>query len=344
MANGSIPLSTNSTNLVTGTIYWSSTSYQDGNYSLVNVSIVVHMQGYGIQGTGSGTWDENGSLANTFSPYCNVPYGGWGDATVFTKNNIRVNHDSNGDGQIRFGTWMDFSFAGVYGLTGSGIAVMDHINRYPNINLSKISNTATTIKVKASVNNGISASKYKFNGNETTKNEYEFTGLKANTSYTIKAQAYGNGGWGNEASISIKTNNKSTITEIGDFTINGVDMTISGDSKDKSNIVVLIDGEEVVRRDNISSGEYELILTEEEKETIYELMGKNNSIEAVVRIESGGDKTDIGKDITLTGDVFSCVVNVNGVNKRGKVWVGTSQGNKQGIFTIGTSKGNVRGR
>ena len=87
MANGSIPLSTNSTDLVTGTIYWSSTPYQEGNYSLVNVSIVVHMRGYGIQGTGSGTWDENGSLANTFSPYCNVPYGGWGDATVFTKNN-----------------------------------------------------------------------------------------------------------------------------------------------------------------------------------------------------------------------------------------------------------------
>ena len=73
-------------------------------------------------------------------------------------------------------------------------------------------------------------------------------------------------------------------------------------------------------------------------------MGKNNSIEAVVRIESGGDKTDIEKDITLTGDVFSCVVNVNGVNKRGKVWVGTAQGNKQGIFTVGTSNGNVRGR
>ncbi len=344
MASGSIALSTNSTNLVTGAINWYSTTYPSENYSLVNVSIVVYMRGYGIQGTGSGTWDENGSLAKTFAPYCNVPYGGSGDAIVFTKNDIRVNHDSNGNGQITFGTWMDFPFAGVYGLTGSGIAYMDHINRYPNIDLSKISNTATTIKVRASVNNGISASKYKFNGNETTNNEYEFTNLNADTSYTIRAQAYGNGGWGNEASIIVRTNSKSTITEIGDFTINGVEMSISGDSKDKSNIVVLIDGEEVIRRDNIFSGEYELILTEKEKEKIYELMGNNNSIEAVVRIESGGDKTDIEKDITLTGDVFSCVVNVNGVNKRGKVWVGTAQGNKQGIFTVGTSNGNVRGR
>jgi len=74
MASGSISLSTQSTDRVTGAINWKSEAKSDGNYSLVNIEIWVYMNGYGIQGTGSGTWDENGSLANQFSPTCNVGY------------------------------------------------------------------------------------------------------------------------------------------------------------------------------------------------------------------------------------------------------------------------------
>lgn len=109
--------------------------------------------------------------------------------------------------------------------------------------------------------------------------------------------------------------------------------------------MVIVDEKEVIRRDNVPAGKYELILTEEEKETIYKLIGNNNnSIDVIIRVETGNSYVDIEKSITLTGDVFSCNVLVNGVLKKGKVWVGTANGNKQGIFTIGTANGNVRGR
>ena len=85
-------------------------------------------------------------------------------------------------------------------------------------------------------------------------------------------------------------------------------------------------------------------LTQEEKDTIYQLIGTNNSIDAILRIETGGASIDYNTRITLTGDVFSCYIKENGVLKRGKVWVGTGTGNKQGILTIGTNSGNVRGR
>ena len=119
-------------------------------------------------------------------------------------------------------------------------------------------------------------------------------------------------------------------------------MTISGDSN--CNVVVLVNGEETIRRNNVSSGAYTLTLTEDEKNRIYELIGNDNSLTTTIRIETGTEVSDITKSITLTGDVFSCHVKVNGVVKRGKVWIGTLNGNKQGIFTIGTSNGNVRGR
>ncbi len=221
----------------------------------------------------------------------------------------------------------------------------------PTVSISKVSNTATTIKVKASSNNGVTASKYKFkilkNGDiiedsgEILLDTYEFKELTPNTQYILRAKGYGNETWGEYSDdLSITTSKQSTITNIEDFTINGTKLNLSGDG----NIVVIKDGKELIRRNNIPAGEYELILTGDEKQKIYELMVNNNSINVIIRIETGNSYVDKEVNIALTGDVFSCKIKMNGVNKRCKVWVGTSNGNKQGIFTIGTSKGNRRGR
>lgn len=216
----------------------------------------------------------------------------------------------------------------------------------PVVSISEVSHTATSITIKCTDTNGISSEKYHvYNGDtfllETTNKEITIDNLNPSTTYKLKAYGYANGGFGNQSNIlSITTSSQSTITDIGDFSINGVKLTLSGNG----NIVIIVDGKEVVRRDNVPAGEYELILTEEEKETIYELIGNNNSISVVIRVETGSSYVDIEKDITLTGDVFSCNILVNGVLKKGKVWIGTTNGNKQGIFTIGTANGNVRGR
>lgn len=217
----------------------------------------------------------------------------------------------------------------------------------PVVSISEVSHTATSITIKCTDTNGIASEKYHiYNGDtfllETTNKEIIIDNLNPNTTYNLKAYGYANGSFGNQSNIlSVKTSAQSTITDIGDFSINGVNLTLSGEG----NIVVIVDEKEVIRRDNVPAGQYELILTEEEKETIYKLIGNNNnSIDVIIRVETGNSYVDIEKSITLTGDVFSCNVLVNGVLKKGKVWIGTANGNKQGIFTIGTANGNVRGR
>jgi len=274
--------------------------------------------------------------------------GGSGNEKVFEKSGIRVDHDENGNGKITLGTWMDFSFVGIYGLTGSGIAHMDHIDRKPIVSLAKETATATTLTVKASVTNSVSATKYKFICNRETKevttNKVTFENLKPSTRYTVKCSGYANGGYGDETSITITTDSQSTISEIGEFTLNGVKLKIEGKSGDKSTIKVVVSDQIIVIRENIGIGEYNLILTDEEKEKIYKLIGINDSINVTLRIETVGAGIDYNTDITLTGDVFSCTLTIDGINKKCKVWVGTASGNKQGIFTIGTNKGNVRGK
>lgn len=217
----------------------------------------------------------------------------------------------------------------------------------PVVSISEVSHTATSITIKCIDINGIASEKYHiYNGDtfllETTNKEITIDNLNPNTTYNLKAYGYANGSFGNQSNIlSVKTSAQSTITDIGDFSINGINLTLSGEG----NIVVIVDEKEVIRRDNVPAGQYELILTEEEKETIYKLIGNNNnSIDVIIRVETGNSYVDIEKSITLTGDVFSCNVLVNGVLKKGKVWIGTANGNKQGIFTIGTANGNVRGR
>lgn len=263
---------------------------------------------------------------------------------------LSVAHNADGSKTIPISAYYAEGYTEYYtpgSISLNGNLTLTKIIRYPDVSLSQVSKSATILKVKASVTNGIVASKYKFVCNnktiESTKNTAEFTNLVPHTKYKVTCKAYGNGGYGSEASINITTDSQNTISEIGDFTLNGVDMTISGNSADKSTISVKINGNTILTRDNISVGKYHLSLSENEIETIYKLIGGNDSIASIIVIDTNGSKVEYNKDIIITGDVFSCVICVNGVNKKGKVWVGTPSGNKQGIFTIGTTNGNKRG-
>lgn len=244
---------------------------------------------------------------------------------------------------------------GVNNVYGNGSFTLPAITVKPTVNIAKVSSSATTIKTKITSSNNVSLSNYKFElykGNnkvdqsgEITQNEYEFTNLTPNTAYKVKGYGYGNNNWSeNDASVSVTTNRQNSISNIGDFTLDGVTFTITGNPNDKSTIKILVGNTVVATRTNVGVGQYTLTLTDAEKETIYRLIGNNSSIGAVIRIDTGGATLDYNKNITLTGDVFSCSINVGGTIKKGKVWVGTPSGNKQGIFTIGTSNGNKRGR
>lgn len=318
----------------------------NGRVATLNYSIGLDMWSYAWWGTNAVVIRDvyiAGKKVTTGGTYSNLSGNPNNRQTLIT-GSVDLNVDSNGraDFNIQFNGWLyaNGDISKTENFTLDGVSV------HPEVKVEKVSVTATSLVVKASVTNGVSASKYKFmcNGEtkETSSNQVTFENLTPNRAYTVKCSGYSNGGYGSEASISITTNSKCSISKIGEFTIDGVTMTISGDSN--CNVVVLVNGEETIRRKNVSSGAYTLTLTEDEKNRIYELIGNDNSLTTTIRIETGTEVSDITKSITLTGDVFSCHVKVNGVVKRGKVWIGTLNGNKQGIFTIGTSNGNVRGR
>lgn len=336
MANGEVNTNTYSSSV--GSAYlkltWNATSKDNGKYQ-VNCKITAH-------GIAQYYWLAVHKLrvvVNEIKRY-EVDDIGVNAYNETTLTEFSFESDA-GDYEVKL--YGGFYSYGVENVSGYGTMKLEALR--PSVSISEISKTATSIKVKASVTNNIGASKYIFNCDgvtkETSSNECEFTGLTPNKKYSLKAKGYANGGYGEYGNtLYITTLSQSTITSIGDFDITGGNLTLSG----KGNIVVIIDGKEVVRRNDVLGGEYSLIFTEEEKDVIYKLMGNENSIDAIIRVETGNSHVDKEINITLTGDVFSCIVNVNGINKRGKVWVGTSTGNKQGIFTVGTSTGNVRGK
>lgn len=336
------------TNTYNNSCFWVDWSFarNSGKVVTLNYNIGLSMWNYAWWGSNAVVIKDvyiAGKKVTSGGTYSNLS-GNPENRQALISGTVELNVDSNGkaDFNIQFNGWLYAN--GDISKTES--FTLDGVSVHPEVKVEKVSVTATSLVVKASVTNGVSASKYKFicNGEtkEVTSNQVTFENLTPSKTYTIKCSGYANGGYGSEASTSIKTNSKCTISDTGDFTMDGITMNISGDSK--CNVVVLVNGEEIVRRNNVSSGTYTLTLTEEEKNRIYELIGNDNSLTTTIRIETGTEVSDMTKSITLTGDVFSCYVNVNGVIKRGKVWVGTATGNKQGIFTIGTNKGNVRGR
>ncbi len=217
----------------------------------------------------------------------------------------------------------------------------------PSVNISVSAKTATSMTIKANVNNGVSASKYTFVCGNTTKevssNTHKFIDLIPGTKYTIKARGYGNGGWGSYASTSATTSKQATITN-AELTTNGGKIDISNNSGEDCNLVILIDNNEIARRNKVENGTYNLIFSDEEQKNIYKLMGLNNSINCIVRLENANRNKDYEKEIIIANDAFSCSIFVNGAVKKGRLWIGTSKGNKRGIFVVGTKYGNRRGK
>lgn len=360
MASGSISLSTRSTDRVTGAIIWSSVKKPEENCSLVNIEIWVYMNGYGIQGIGNGTWDENGSLADQFNPQCNVPYGGSGNAKVFEKSGIRVNHDEKGDGKITLGTWMDFSFAGVTNLTGSGVAYMDHIDRKPVLTITSTSNiTLNTIDVSYRVDSGqFYGLEYRLNAGNwksiSGNPKITIKDLEPNTNYKIELRGFNQDKTliGNASnSQMVKTLDICRMSQIEDFKL-GTDLDITYNAiANVTNKIAILDKnkEELITYRECNNGKYTFVLSEAEKEKIYKKFSNNEKgIKVLIVLKSiQNNKEYIDNkevNVLLTGDVCSAIFMLNGILKKCKVWVGTSSGvNKQGIFVVGTSEGNKRG-
>ena len=316
MASGSIGLTSN-VSQAGGRIDWQSYTNNQGNYSDVSAQVYVVLNGWGIQGTGAGQWKENGNTVNTFSPYINIAWGGYGTVQVFTKNGIRVNHNDNGDAGITLGCDMQFSFAGVSNIGGSGWCTMDHIPRYATSTISERGKTINSISINWSSDVPTDHRRYSLNGggwtdtgdssSMTTSGYFTISNLEPNTSYKVKIQVKRRDSqlWSESNTITIITYNYATITEAPNITI-GEDATIKYNNPAGASTQVYIKaatGETLTTTQSATGGTHTFEFTNEENNYIYSLIPNNTKIDVVYYIVTSQN----GKSYTqsLSGKSFS---------------------------------------
>lgn len=293
MGSGSINLSSNQAN-ANGRIDWQSYANQAGNYSSVSAQVYVVLTGWGIQGTGAGQWKENGILANTFSPYVNIAWGGAGTVQVFNKNNIIVNHNDSGDAGITLGCDMQFSFAGISNIGGSGWCTMDHIPRYASAYLSERGKTINSISINWSTDANVDTVQYSLNGGgwnnapDAIKGDYRngyftISNLSNNTTYNvvIRVKRTDSQLWSSSSSLSITTYQYATLTEAPSITI-GQNATVKYNNPSGASVEVgifTIDSTtSIVPYISASGGSYTFVFTSQQNSNIYALIPNSTKI------------------------------------------------------------------
>lgn len=287
MASGSIGLTSNQPGYVSGRIDWQSYTNNKENYSDVSAQVYVVLNAWGIQGTGWGEWNENGNLANTFSPYVNIAWGGYGTVQVFEKSGIRVNHNDNGDASINLGCKMQFGFAGVSNIGGSGWCTMDHIPRYATSNISERGKSINTISINWTSDVPTDYRKYSINGGSWKDAEdtvasnnksgyFTISDLEPNTSYKIKLRVRRTDSqlWSESNTITIITYNYATITEAPDIII-GENATIEYNNPSGASTQVHIEsasGDLLTSKEDVTDGKYTFEFTESQIQNMYNLI------------------------------------------------------------------------
>lgn len=282
MASGSISLK-GSVSQASGRIDWSSTANQAGNYSTVVGKTYVVLKGWGIQGTGKGTWYENDVEKATFSPKVNVAYGGTGTTLVYTKSGIKVNHNaSTGKATIKLGASMAFTFAGVNSISGSGTCTLDTIPRYAAASISVGGYGLNYADINYSSDVTIDYAWYSLNdgayvgikSGDHTSGSFRISNLSPNTSYTVKVQVRRKDSQLTSVSsaASFKTYNKATLTEVPNFTI-GNNITIKFNNPGGASVVAGIYNEDasdvLVEYRNVTAPSYTFNFTAAEISRIY---------------------------------------------------------------------------
>lgn len=317
MASGSITLTSSNPNYYSGRIDWVSRTNTVENYSIVDANVYVILNRWGIQGTGAGQFKENGTTTQNFSPYVNVEKYGSGVVLVFKREGIRVNHDSNGNGSIKLGCDMQFSFAGIDNIGGSQTIYMDHIDRYLAItNFSIKENYMNKVKFSWTVDRpaDIAQAEYILSDGYTETHSIAYSDFvvpqnldfRANTTYTIKlrVQRSGNNLW-TEKTLQFKTEDCSRITKIEDMIAGATqDITIEKNGGEPISIELKIRNRNTDNFESIYSETFINPLFYEEEEIVtYPLdteiclsdiyyYGWSNAIDAKLILKSGEDPVE----------------------------------------------------
>lgn len=338
---------------------WENSVDNLGNKSNVGWSLKLKSNEYNFYGYTVYTYIEiAGQKVYEASPSLRIEK--YSEITI-ASGSLDVTH--NNDGSKNIGCYAKIEDYTAYYLPGKGEVngnfELTKIARKPVVNITSVDNiTLNTLRVNYKVESGdFWGLEYRINnGNWNEIAGYPFVTIKnlePDTSYKIELR-----GFNEEKTLIGNASNSKTVKTLDICRISDNDNLKLGEDLEVSfntitnviNKIGILDlnNNILINYRECNNGKYTFSLTEEEKELLYKKFTNNIlsykvyiALKSIQNNKEYVDKKEI--DVLLTGDVYSTSIVINGEKKKGKVWIGTSNGNKQGIFVVGTSEGNKRG-
>ena len=266
-------------------------------------------------------------------------------------------HNSNGDASIGV-SCSHVTGVSLGNASGSWTYDCDHLNRYANFTQHYVqSKSMNTVSIYWNADASCDYVQYSINGGGWTNISghptYTVRNLQPNTNYSIKTRIRraDSGLWTESGTLSFSTLDMARLTNFNSNLKLGEDYNYSYTNPSNAKVEIGIyemDGNTpIVEYKEYTKVNGLLNLTEEEIKLIYKKINMSNTYNARIYIRStqNGSSSWNWQDIIikLTGKAKTVTLMINGILKKGIVWVGTSAGNKAGVFTVGTSNGNRRG-
>jgi len=187
------------------------------------------------------------------------------------------------------------------------------------------------INVSSDCNVSVSQTRYRIKTPTTDWGAWQssssFSNLKPNSIYSIQVEKVGSesGAYG-YAAIEVKTYDIARFTSYSNFNL-GDNLTINYTNPSGAEVQAGIYGKDGATKyapyRKVTGNKYTFNFTDEELDTMYKAMGKNNYIELDLYLSTKNNAYREFKGITiyLTGNQKTGHVNINGNYKRSKKWV-----------------------
>lgn len=329
------------------------------NYSSVHWEVILRSTGaYNFQLIGSTiAVNVDGEVYNAYSQK-NLSAGG---AITIASGDKNIWHNTDGSKSIYCSASYTQTSSAYYtpgNMSCGGDMWLTHIPRYANFTQHYVqSKSMNTVSIYWNADASCDYIQYSINGGGWTNISghptYTVSNLQPNTNYSIKTRIRraDSGLWTESGTLSFSTLDMARLTNFNSNLKLGEDYNYSYTNPSNAKVeigIYEIDGNTpIVEYKEYTKVNGVLNLTEEEIKLIYKKINMSNTYNARIYIRStqNGSSSWNWKDINikLTGKVKTVTLMINGILKKGIVWVGTSAGNKAGVFTVGTSNGNRRG-